>query len=178
MAEDISPTAELVDECIILSSGCSYTAVSFTIWLRWLRGIRVVCEVAPVVFGALATWKIVAQGSPISAAVFTLLATTIPPAFRASKTDRAIEDYAALAGEFTNLRDRFRQAANVSSKKGWSAFEGDVKPLLARLEKARQRTLTPPDLFFLLSRRKHKQGHYEHDLEEAKKTLNRDTSAA
>lgn len=165
MSEELQ-TKELIDECNRLSSGCSYTAVSFTIWLRWLRGIRVVCEIAPVICGALATWKIVAQGSPISAAVFALLATVIPPAFKASKTDRAIEDYAALAGEFTNLRDRFRQAALISSKKGQQAFEADFKPLLARLEKARQRTLTPPDWFFMLSRRKHKDRHYEHDLDE------------
>jgi len=45
------------------------------------------------------------------AAFLTLLATAIPPAYRASKLDSAIDDYTLLAGEFTNLRDRFRQAA-------------------------------------------------------------------
>jgi hypothetical protein len=121
---------------------------------------------SPVVFGALATWKIVSQTSPTWAAVFALLATLIPPAYRASKTDAAIEEYILAAGEFTNLRDRFRQAASISSRKPFAEFEADTKPLMARLEKIRSRPLTPPEVFFLLAQRKLKAGHYRHDYDE------------
>jgi hypothetical protein len=56
-----------------------------------------------------------------------LLATASPPAYRASKLDSAIDDYTLLAGEFTNLRDRFRQAA----LKPFEQFEAETKPLIA-----------------------------------------------
>jgi hypothetical protein len=162
------PVDALVDECHRLSENCAYTATNFTIWLRWLRGIRMFFQVSPVVFGALATWKIVAQTSPTWGAVFALLATAIPPAYRASKTDEAIAEYTTAAGEFTNLRDRFRQAALISSHKPFPEFDADTKPLIERLEKAHARTLTPPEWFFVLARRKHKSGHYTHDHDEQK----------
>jgi len=123
--------------------------------------------VAPVVFGAVATWKIL-DTSPMWAAVFTLLATVIPPAYRASRTDAAIDDYTLLAGEFTNLRDRFRQAALISSAKNFPEFEADTKPLIARMDKARARTLTPPEWCFKLARWKIEKGDYDHDYDEKK----------
>lgn len=158
-------TQALIDECHRQSENCRDTAVSFTIWLRTLRWARLFCLVAPVVFGALATWQVL-TGFPVWAAVFTLLATVIPPAYRASRFDSEIEDYQSLAGEFTNLRDRFRQAALISSKKSFAEFEADTKPLFARLEKARGRTLTPPDWCFKRARRKIEAGHYTHDYDE------------
>jgi hypothetical protein len=160
---DEAQIAALVDECQRQSESCTYTAAAFLIWLRWLKTVRLVCAVAPVVFGAVATWKAAAQGSPGLAAVCALLTTVIPLAYRASKTDRAIEDYTVAAGEFTNLRDRFRQAAEISSKKSLAEFEADAKPLLARLEKARTRALTPPEWCFKRAQRKIKKGDYRHD---------------
>ena len=156
----------LVDECHRQSENCAYTSTTFTIWLRWLRTIRAICLTAPVIFGALATWKVVAQGSPTWGAVFTLLATVIPPAYRATRTDAAIEEYTTVTGEFTNLRDRFRQAALISSHKPFEEFEADFRPLLDRLEKVRRRALTPPEWCFWCSQRKHKAGHYHHDYDE------------
>jgi hypothetical protein len=167
------PSDALIDECHRLSEDCAYTATNFTIWLRWLRGIRVIFQVSPIVFGALATWKIVAQTSPTWGAVFALLATAIPPAYRASKTDEAIAEYTTATGEFTNLRDRFRQAALISSYKPFPEFNADTKLLIERLEKARARALTPPEWFFVLARRKHRAGHYHHDYDEKKDTAAR-----
>ena len=57
------------------------------------------------------------------------------------KIDKAIADYTPLAGEMTNLRDRFRQAATVSSHKPFPEFEAEAKPFLDRLEKARSKAL-------------------------------------
>jgi hypothetical protein len=158
-------TAEIVHECHRQSENCSYTSAAFTIWLRCLCTIRTFCTLLPIVFGALATWKIVAENSPTSAAVFVFLASIIPPAYRASRVEGAINDYTALAGEFTNLRDRFRYAALVISQKGLSELEAESKLLLDRLEKARGRMLVPPDWCFKRARRKHRAGHYEHDYD-------------
>ncbi|MGH7120903.1 MAG: hypothetical protein ACREFP_18275 [Acetobacteraceae bacterium] len=160
------PVQELTDECRRQEENCGYTSTTFTIWLRFLHYVRVSCLVAPVMFGAIATWKVVAQNSPVWAAVFTLLATVIPPAYAASRTSSAIEQFATLGGEFTNLRDRFRQAATITSKKSFTEFDAEVASLMDRLEKARHRILTPPEWCFWLARRKHKAGHYRHDYDE------------
>jgi hypothetical protein len=155
----------LADECQRQSENCSYTAVTFTIWLRCLCGIRTFATVAPIIFGALATWKIVAMNAPTWGAVFVLMATVIPPAYRASRVEIAIEDYTGLTGEFTNLRDRFRQAALVTARKGLQELEAESKALMEHLEKARRRMLVPPEWCFKLARRKHRAGHYRHDYD-------------
>jgi hypothetical protein len=56
----------------------------------------------------------------------------------------------------------------ISSHKPFPEFWGDAQPLIARLEKARKRTLTPPQIFFKMARREHKAGHYKHDYDESK----------
>jgi hypothetical protein len=162
------PKEELIIECNRQSENCSYTSASFTIWLRFLKVFRTFSMTSPIIFGALATWKVVSQTSPIWGAIFTLLATVIPPVYRAMKVDASIEEYTTATGEFTNLRDRFRQAALISSHKPFPEFDADAKPLLDRLEKARRRALTPPEWSFWLARRKHRDGHYKHDCEELK----------
>jgi hypothetical protein len=164
----------LVDECQRQSENCSYTSATFTIWLRCLCGIRSFCTIAPVVCGALATWKIVAEGSPTWGAVFIFLATVIPPAYRASRVEAAIEDYTVLGGEFTNLRDAFRHAALVTSQKGLNELEAESNLLVERLAEARRRMLTPPEWCFKLARRKHQAGHYEHDYDLVRRGKNAD----
>jgi hypothetical protein len=159
------PKQALIDECQRQYENCNYTAVSFIIWLKVLRSIRTVLVVAPIAFGALATWKLLADNSAWAAAVFTLLTTAIPPAYRASRLDASIDDYTQLAGEFTNLRDRFRQAAWISSHKAFADFEADAKPLIARLEKARSRALTPPNWCFKRAQRTIKADNYTHDYD-------------
>jgi len=161
-----SPTQALIDECQRQSENCGYTSTSFAIWLRCLRWIRRFFLTAPVVFGALATWKILIQTSPTWAAVFTLLATALPATYHALKIDSAITEYRSLAGEFTNLRDRFRRAALIDSQKPFAEFEADAKPLFDCQDKARRAMLTPPEWCFWLARRKHKKGHYCHDYDQ------------
>ena len=161
------PQTALIDECERQSENCAYTATTFIIWLRVLRNVRLFCVVVPILFGAFAAWKVMAN-SPAWAATLILLATAIPPAYRASGTDQAIADYQKLAGEMTNLRDRFRHAATIDSHKPFVEFDAATKPLFDRLEKARARTLTPPEWCFRSARKKHKAGHYVHDSDQLK----------
>lgn len=166
-----TPTSALIDECERQFENCSDTSTSFIIWLRFLRWMRTICLVAPVVFGAIATWKIVAQNSPIWTAVFALLATVVPPVYQASKLDQTIADYETLAGEFTNLRDQFRQLAKIASQKPFPKFEAESKAIFRRLEKARSRPLAPPEWTFRLAKRKNRAGDYRHDYDERKAQL-------
>lgn len=161
-----SPQEALYDECMRQSENCAYSATGFTIWLRFLRRTRAMANVAPVLFGALATWKIVDQASPVIAAICIFLASTIPLLYRAAKIDLAIADFTAAAGEFTNLRDSFRLTAETRLQKPLEGFEADVHPLLTRLEKVRSLALTPPEWCFISARRKQKAGHYTHDYDQ------------
>lgn len=166
----MSPTEELIAECHRQSENCSYTALTFTNWLRVLRISKTFSAVAPILCGGLATWKIMAQNAQVLAATAALFATVIPPTYRASGTDSKIKEFETLAGEFTNLRDAFRQAALITSHKPFTEFETAVKPLFTRMEKARQKALTPPEWCFKLARRKIQAGHYHHDYDEAVKS--------
>ena len=152
----------LADECERQFENCRDTAVSFIVWLKALRWTRIFFIVAPIIFGALATWKLLVD-APVPAAIFTLLATVLPPVFKAVNLDDIIKDYENLAGEFTNLRDRFRQAQLVASLKPYPEFEAEVQALMPRLEKARSRTLAPPDWSFKRARKIIKTGVYTHD---------------
>lgn len=90
----------------------------------------------------------------------------IPLVYRASKTDAAIAQFTRLAGEFTNLRDRFRQLGDVGVHKDIILFESDFKALMARMEKARKHAETPPEWCFEEARKKIKAGHMHHDYDE------------
>jgi hypothetical protein len=110
------PTTALMDECQRQFENCRDTAVNFITLRKMLRWLRFFFVATPIIFGALATWKLLAD-SPILAAIFTLLATALPPVYKAISLDDTIKDYEKLAGEFTNLRDRFRQAKLITSHK-------------------------------------------------------------
>jgi hypothetical protein len=156
-------TKALKEECLNQFQNCGYTALTFTIWLRVLRWVKICSLASPVVLGALATWHIVGDTMPAVAAVCAFVAVLIPPTFQAAKLDGSIKQYTTMAGEFTNLRDRFRQLAEISSLKPFEEFEAAVAPIIARLEKARTRALTPPHLCFLLARRQWQAGYYKPD---------------
>lgn len=160
-----TPDIALYDECMRQSENCAYSAAGFTIWLRMLRRLRAIANIAPVFFGALATWKIIDQHSPILAAVFSFLAATIPLAYRAARIDHAIGDFTAAAGEYTTLRDRFRMVAETRASQPFTEFEVGTEALFARLDKVRALALTPPEWCFLSARRKMKAGHYKHDYD-------------
>lgn len=131
--------AALKEGCLNQFQNCGYMALTFTIWLRVLRWVKLFSLFAPVVLGALATWNIVGEAMPATAAVCAFLAVLIPPPFQAAKLDASIKQYTTMAGEFTNLRDRFRLAAEFSSLKPFDEFEAEFKSLIGRLEKARAR---------------------------------------
>jgi hypothetical protein len=165
----VNPLAKaLVDECCRLSEDCKYTALTFTIWLRRLRARRTLALVLPVIFGSLATAGIVTAHLPAWAAVFSLLGTVIPLVYRSSKTDATITQFVRLAGEFTNLRDRFRQLGEVGVHKDITVFEADFKGLMMRMEKARKFAETPPEWCFLKAKKKIDDGHMHHDYDEQK----------
>ena len=125
--------------------------------------------VVPLVLGSLAAWELL-KGSGIQSVRFVapfgaFIAGLLPSIYSALKLDDTLDECRHLAGEFKNLQDRFRQAALVSSKKPFAQFEEDVKPLVARLEMARSRSVTAPEWCYRRGQRKIQAGDYDFDID-------------
>jgi len=132
----MTPAEALTLACRRASKSCAASAAGLEIWGRRLRRHRSVCYFATVAFGGLAIWNILDQ-SQIMAAVSTFLAVTIPLAYRATDGDRAIDQFTRASGEFANLAERFRLAAEVDSRQSFAEFKSAVLQLLERTEKLR-----------------------------------------
>ena len=132
----MTPSEALAIACRRAAESCANTADRLEVWARRLRRHRFVCYFATIIFGALAIWNIL-QLAQAMAAVCTFLASTIPLAYRATEGDRAIDQFTRASGEFANLADRYRIAADVESQQTFSQFKGSVCQLLERTEKLR-----------------------------------------
>jgi hypothetical protein len=169
---------ELARECTRQFENCLYTAISLQIWLRWLRTAKVFFNVAPIVLGSVGSWKILTDspGGTMKAvgAIGSFLGGLLSTIYSALKLDTHIAEVKAAAGELTNLRDSFRQAALVSSKKPFDEFESEFAKLRARLDKVRAQGLTVPERCFKLAQKKVSSGDYHFDLDAGE----RDAAAA
>jgi hypothetical protein len=164
-----SKNSGLALECKRQSESCLYTSTSLFIWLRFLRVLKAVFIVVPLVLGAVAGWQMLRQIDSLWIRGFTsaaaLLAGLLPTVYSALKFDDNLEHCKLLTGEFKNLRDRFRQAALVSALKPFAEFEKDVEPLIQRLEQARSYSYTTPEWCFKRAQRKIHKGDYDFDVD-------------
>lgn len=161
---------QLALECMRRSESCLYTSTSFFGWIRFLRWMKVLFAIVPLILGSLAGWNILVSSSINSIQYFTaissFLAGLLPSVYLALKLDDHLESGKHLASEFKNLQDAYRQAALVSRHKPFEQFETEVNALNNRLEKARVESMTPPEIFFKIARWKIKAGDYSFDVDE------------
>jgi hypothetical protein len=157
---------ELALECRRLSESCLYTSTSFFIWLRVLRITKLILIVLPLVLGSLASFQLLKDGNYATvAAIFAFLSGLLPTVYEALKIDKHIQECVLLAGQFKNLQDGFRKVALVSIHKPFSEFENEVNQLVERLEKARELSITPPEIIFRWAQYKVKKGDYTFDID-------------
>lgn len=160
-------TEAMISECRDQSRNCTYTSTTLFIWLRFLRTVRVVFTVVPLILGSLASWKLLTQSDADSVKVLVaglaFLAGVLPTVYRALKLDRHLTQCAELAAEFKNLQDAFRQCANIYSLKPLPEFEAEFRRVMKRLEKARQPSYTAPEWCFKRAQRKVQSGDYDPD---------------
>jgi hypothetical protein len=74
---------------------------------------------------------------------------------------------AALAAEFTRLRDRFRQARNIRSARGREQFESAFAKPMDTMDAALRTSLTPPERYFRKAQAEIEKGGYAHSLDQA-----------
>ncbi len=74
------------------------------------------------------------------------------------------------AAEFTNLRDRFRQAALVNSHSSTDEFSAMFEQLMDRMDAARTSSPPVPEWCFKAAKKKIDKGHYEFTVDGPKGT--------
>jgi hypothetical protein len=157
-------------ECFRLVETCLYTSTTFYIWLRFCRTVKVLFLIVPLICGSLSTWSVLTRSNANqlrdATALFAFLAGLLPAVYAALKLDRHLDQCCRLAGEFMNLQDRFRYAADVSFHKSFAEFESDVQPLYRRLEKVRAESFTAPEWCFKRAQKKINRGHYTYTVDD------------
>jgi hypothetical protein len=156
----------LKTQCAEQQERCQYTSASLFIWLRWLRKIRIVFVVLPIVFGAVASWDLLKrQGGTFSivTAVLALLAGVIPAVYSALKLDDHLPTASRLAGEYKNLEILFRDLEKIGPFKPVAEFEAQYQVARERLEKANAEAYTAPEFCFRAAKKKIDAGHYSFD---------------
>jgi hypothetical protein len=108
-----------------------------------------------------------------------LVAGLLPAIYEALKLDVHIEKLAQSAAEFTNLRDRFRQAEKLGPLKSLKDFETDFNRIMQRMEEARRASITPPERYFKKAQKKINAGDYSYatDVKKALELSTPDQSA-
>lgn len=157
----------LVNECGRQSESCLYTSTSLLIWLRFLRSVKVVFIVVPLVFGATVSWRVLSAqdtGWKMATVAFMAIAAGVMPAvYSALRYDDYLAEARRLAGEFKNLQDRFYQLAILATDLEDSDLLGRFELLMDRLDAARSPSMTAPEWCFQRAKKKVKRGDYAPD---------------
>lgn len=148
----------LISECKYREVVCRHISVSLYLWLRNVRFFRRLFVMAPIIFGAVATWSILGRPEdPITneiTAILALLAGFSPALFCALKLDLHIDKIAAQAALFRALGDRFRQAGNITALGPANEFNAAFDSLVEWMESARMTSLNPPGRYFGAARKR------------------------
>lgn len=166
---------ELVKECRRQEESCRYTAAGLYNWQkdarRWKNGFIV----APIILGGVASSQLIKDGSnPATwanyvAAGLALLAGFFPAIFEALGMDMRVREMGTAAGEFTNLRDRFRLLSNVGADMTYEELNPAFEQLMDRMDAARKTSPPLPERYFKEGRAKIEAGDYDFEIDEAKK---------
>lgn len=166
VAPDEAAREELVHELRRQEENCAYTAASLYAWMKALRLVKALALTAQVVFGALATWRVLTKDYALLTAVFALLAGIISPLMNATKISEEIEAARLAAGEYTALRDRFRRMALVDGLGSLAELKTSAEPLFDRMDKARLMPASAPEPFFWWAQWKIGKGDFTHDYDQ------------
>ena len=162
---------EIVKECRRQEESCKYTAAGLHIWRKDAQLWKTIFIVAPIILGGLASSQIIIEldgtGTNYLAAVLALLAGFFPAIFEALGMDMRVREIGAAAGEFTNLRDRFRQLGNIGADMEFEELNPLFEQLMDRLDATRNSSPPLPEKFFEAGRKKIEAGDYDFAVDQA-----------
>lgn len=162
---------ELVKECRRQEESCQYTAAGLYIWQKRAQVWKNVLIVAPIILGGMASSQLLRDGnSPATwtnyaAAGLALLAGFFPAIFEALGMDMRVREISTAAGEFTNLRDRFRLLGNIGADMTFEELSPAFEQLMDRMDAARKTSPPLPERFFERGRTKIEKGDYDFDVD-------------
>ena len=156
-------TQNLIAECKRQQESCLYTSTTLYEWLKSLRFWKTCFVVAPILFGGVATWPLLAHLDAYRWLVGScaLLAGVTPAVYKALDFDVSLDAVGKNASELKVLHDRFRQAWSVSALDGFSEFKREFDDLMTRRDATHNAGFTPPERFFRMARTKIEAGHYD-----------------
>ena len=160
---------ELVKECARQVESCAYTGANLYVWQKRASLWRAAFLAAPVVAAGFSTSQLFTESlgayGKILAAFAGLLAGFFPAIFIALNMDMRVMEISRSASEFTNLRDRFRQAANVSRHAPYDEFKAEFEALMDRMDAIRSSAPPAPDWCFRETQKKMNKGDYEFSVD-------------
>jgi hypothetical protein len=160
---------ELIAECRRQEESCRYTGSNLYIWQKHASRWKAAFLIAPIVLGGIASSQILSSfggevGSTI-AAFLSLLAGFFPAIYVSLNLDMQVAAIGRAAAEFTNLRDRFRQAANIKSHAPYDEFQAEFEVLMDRMDAVRASAPPAPEWCFEQTKEKMEKGHYDFDAD-------------
>lgn len=160
------------NECKRQEESCLYTSTALFEWLKFLRVLKIVFVVAPIVLGAVATWPLFAKDADLKwlTGICAFLAALAPAVYKALDFDVSLDTVKDHANAFKILQDRFRQAWRVSAHGDFEAFEKTFADLMERMDAARASSLAVPERFFTKAKEKIEKGHYAFAVDAAPAT--------
>lgn len=165
---------ELVKECRRQEESCKYTAAGLYNWQKSAQIWKNVFIVAPIVLGGIASSQLLKGGSDpatwanYAAAGLALLAGFFPAIFEALGMDMRVREIGIAAGEFTNLRDRFRLLGNIGADMTFEEFQPAFEQLMDRMDAARKTAPPLPERYFRTGRAKIEAGDYDFEVDAKK----------
>lgn len=159
----MTQTDALVRECKRQEESCQYTAAALYSWLgaaKWKnRGLNAL----PIIFGTLASFAALKQSMPYLASFLAMVAGLLPAIYEKLSLQALTDEILTQAGQYKNLENRYRQAAEIVSSEGLEALKAEVASLTRQIEDLRARPIPIPERHFLAGREKIQAGHYRPD---------------
>lgn len=161
---------EIINECKRQQESCTYTSTALYFWLKEVRVYRIAFITLPIVFGSLASAKILLKDPSFDwvTAIAALLAGLFPAIFKALDLDVSLKAMSDAAHRFEILRDRFRQAALITATKPLDELEEVFADLMGRMDEARSASLAIPERHFKKAQKKIGGGDYDFDSDAGK----------
>lgn len=155
---------QIVAESRRQEESCRYTAANLYIWQKQANRWRRLFLVAPIILGGFASSQLLLEYwgvfGKILAAFSGVLAGFFPAIYVSLNMDMQVIEIARAAGEFTNLRDRFRQFANFKSASPQGDVEAEFEALMDRMDAIRMSAPAAPEWCFKEAQEKIGSGDY------------------
>jgi hypothetical protein len=163
-------TNALIDECRRQEESCKYTAASLYIWQKHARIWKVAFIVAPIILGSIAGSQILGilddDTGKFVALFCGLLAGFFPAIYSGLEMGMQVQEIGRAAAEFTSLRDRFRQLANVASQTNFAEFNAAFEVMMDRKDSVRGNAPSAPEWCFRRAQKKIDKGDYSFTVDD------------